>query len=138
MSALPEAAAWQPLLDRNGKLFGDLRTGSRIGLARRSDLQRRGAPMIVWEARKGRLHALDQPFAGFDDPSLDVMLVGDDEAVNEVASNLDGDDALPVLKAQVRQGGFVCYLMRVQCDLIEAGYEDVLQSMGVVFMGACR
>ena len=137
MSALPEPAAWQAMLDRYGKLFGDRCTGSRIGVARRADLTQRGAPMIVFEARKGHLHALAAPFAGFDDPTLDVMLVGDDEAMQEVGSHLRGE-GLPILKHQVRQGGFVCYLMRVHCDLVEAGYEDVLQSMGVVFMGACR
>ena len=55
----------------------------------------------------------------------------------EVARHL-GENGLPVLKEQMRQGGFVCFLMRAQCDLVEAGYEDVLGSMGVVFMGACR
>jgi hypothetical protein len=65
------------------------------------------------------------------------MLVGDDKAVDEIAEALE-QDGLPALKEQVRQGGFVCFLMRAQCDLVEAGYEDVLQSMGIVFMGACR
>lgn len=137
MNALPEPADWQGMLDRHGAAFGNLRSGSRIGIARRSDLVRDDASIVVWEAHRGRLHAGRKPFCGYADKSLDVMLVGDDEAVSEVASRLH-DDGLPALKEQVRQGGFVCFLMRTQCDLVEAGYEDVLQSMGIVFMGACR
>ena len=137
MIALPEPAAWQGMLDRYGPAFENLRSGSRIGIARRSDLARGEAGIVVWEARRGHLYAAREPFRGYSDKSLDVLLVGDDAAVSEVARRL-GDDGLPALKEQVRQGGFVCFLMRVECDLVEAGYEDVLASVGVVFMGACR
>jgi hypothetical protein len=134
MSALPDPAAWQAMLDRYGNAFGNLRSGSRIGIGLRSDLSHGDASIVVWEARRGRLYAERKPFCGYGDKSLDIMLVGDDAAVEEVAQNLE----LPALKQQVRQGGFVCFLMRAQCDLVEAGYEDVLQSMGIIFMGACR
>jgi hypothetical protein len=137
MTALPEPAAWQGMLDRYGASFANLRSGSRIGIAQRSGLGRHDASIVVWEACRGRLYAKRMPFCGYGDKSLDVMLVGDDAAVVEVGRHLP-DDGLPVLKEQVRQGGFVCFLMRAQCDLVEAGYEDVLGSMGVVFMGACR
>lgn len=137
MIALPEPAAWQAMLDRYRPAFANLRSGSRIGIARRDDLGHGEAGMVVFEARRGRLHAAQEPFRGYGDGTLDVMLVGDDAAVSEVARRLV-DDGLPALKEQVRHGGFVCFLMRTQCDLVEAGYEDVLQSMGVVFMGACR
>jgi hypothetical protein len=137
MTALPEPDAWQAMLDRHGKAFGNLRSGSRIGIGRRSELTGDHASFVVFEARRGRLYAERQPFIGYGDKSLDVMLVGDDAAVQNVAQNLDRD-GLPALRDQVRAGGFVCFLMRAQCDLVEAGYEDVLQSMGVVFMGACR
>ena len=137
MSLLPDAPTWQIMVDRNGSLFDDLRAGSRIGIARRTDVTSCGADMIVLEARKGRLVALERPFGGFADPSLDILLVGDDEALDEVARHLS-DDGLAALKRQVRAGGFACYLMRVQCDLIEAGYENLLLSLGVAFLGACR
>ncbi len=137
MSRLPDAPAWQVMLDRNGSQFDGLRTGSRIGIARRPDATACGDGMIVLEARKGRLIALEQPFGGFADPSLDILLVGDDEALDEVARHL-ADDGPAALKRQVRAGGFACYLLRVQCDLIEAGYENLLLSLGVAFLGACR
>lgn len=137
MSGLPDPATWQSMLDRHGELFGNLRSGSRIGVARRSDLTRDDPGIVVWEVRRGRLYAEREPFRGYGDRSLDIMLVGDDLAVSEVAGHIDGE-GLPALKEQIRQGGFVCFLLRTQCDLVEAGYEDVLGSMGVVFMGACR
>src|SRR5690606_5463199 len=110
MRALPDPDAWQGMLDRYGAAFGNLRSGSRIGVGRRSDLSRDDASIVVWEARRGRLYAERMPFRGYGDRSLDVMLVGDDAAVDEVAQNLDGE-GLPALKEQVRQGGFVCFLM---------------------------
>jgi hypothetical protein len=134
---MPAPARWQRLLDRHSSLFGDLDDGCRIGIARRADVGTEGAEMVVWEAQGGRLVALSRPFPGYRDAGVDVLLVGDDEALGEIAGELDGD-ALPVLKRLVRRGNMVCYVLRRQCELIEAGYEDVLQSMGVAFAGACR
>ncbi len=137
MTALPEAARWQGLLDRHSALFGDLDDGCRIGIARRTDLKPPGAEMVVWEARGRRLVAGRRPFCGYENAGVDVLLVGDDDAMTELSAELDGD-ALPTLKRLVRRGNVVCYVLRRQCELIEAGYEDVLQSMGVAFAGACR
>ena len=74
---------------------------------------------------------------GFADPSLDVVLLGDDEAFDDIAQHL-ADEGLAALKRQVREGGLACYLMRVQCDLVESGYETFLHSLGAAFLGACR
>ncbi len=137
MTALPDPSRWQSLLDLHSTLFGDLADGCRIGIARRADVNRPGAEMVVWEAVGGRLIAAWRPFPGYRDTGVDVLLVGDDEAMVEMSSELEGD-ALPVLKRLVRRGNIVCYVLKRQCELIEAGYEDVLQSMGVAFAGACR
>ncbi len=93
--------------------------------------------MVVWEARGGRLVAGRRPFHGYANAGVDVLLVGDEDAMSELSNELDGD-ALPALKRLVRRGNVVCYVLRRQCELIDAGYEDVLQSMGVAFAGACR
>ena len=137
MTALPEPARWQGLLDRHSALFGDLDDGCRIGILRRADIKPPGTEMVVWEAVGGRLIAGRRPFSGYENARVDVLLVGDDDAMTELSAELDGD-ALPVLKRLVRRGNVVCYVLRRQCELIEAGYEDVLQSMGVAFAGACR
>jgi len=137
MTALPALSRWQSLLDRHSTLFGDLEDGCRIGIARRVDVNQPGAEMVVWEAVEGRLIAVLRPFPGYHNTGVDVLLVGDDDAMAEMSSELEAD-ALPVLKRLVRHGNFVCYVLRRQCELIEAGYEDVLQSMGVAFAGACR
>jgi len=137
MSRLPKAATWQAMLDRHDNLFGDLRTGSRIGIARRADVTARETEMIVLEARKGRLFASQEPFKGFADPRLDIILIGDDEAFDEISRDIE-TDGLVAIKRQIRAGGFACHLMRVQCDLMEAGYENILLWLGVAFLGACR
>ena len=137
MSCLPDVSALQTILDRDRQAFSGLRSGSRIGIAKRADVVVCDAQMIVLEAQKGRLVAQEQRFGGFADPSLDVMLLGDDEAFDDIAHHL-ADEGIAALKRQVREGGLACYLMRVQCDLIESGYENFLQSLGAAFLGACR
>jgi hypothetical protein len=134
---LPPPTAWQTMLDSNAELFGDLDDGSRIGFARRADVNRPGAAMVVWEAEDGRLHARQKPFPGYEGADVDVLLVADDESVAALAGELDGD-ALPALKHLVRRGNIVCYVLKRRCLLVAAGYEDVLDSIGVPFMGACR
>jgi hypothetical protein len=136
MTALPEASRWQPMLDRHSTLFGNLEDGCRIGVVRRVGAAP-GPDMVVWEARAGRLVAASQPFAGYANAGVDVLLSGDDEAMAELSAALDGDP-LPVMKRHVRRGGIVCYVLKRQCELLDAGYEDVLQSLGVAFAGACR
>ncbi len=137
MTPLPEPCRWQGLLDRHSRLFGDLDDGCRIGVARRGDVNTPDATMVVWEAQGGRLVALGKPFPGYRDAGVDVLLVGDEEAICQISGELEGD-ALPVLKRLVRRGNLVCYVLRRQCELIEAGYEDVMLSLGVAFAGACR
>lgn len=137
MTALPSPSRWQGLLDRHSTLFGELDDGCRIGIARRADVNQPGAAMVVWEATGGRLVAGERPFPGYRDAGVDVLLVGDDEAMTEIAGELEGD-ALPALKRLVRRGNLVCYVLKRQCELLDSGYEDVLQSMGVAFAGACR
>lgn len=136
MTALPEPARWQPMLDRHATLFGELQDGCRIGIVRREGAAP-AADMVVWQARAGRLVAGECAFRGFENAGVDVLLSGDDEAMAELEMALDGD-ALPVLKRLVRRGNIVCYVLKRQCQLLDAGYEDVLQSMGVAFAGACR
>lgn len=137
MTALPDPSRWQGLLDRHSTLFGELDDGCRIGIARRADVNQPGAMMVVWEAVGGRLVAGESPFPGYHGAGVDVLLVGDDEGMAEISGELEGD-ALPVLKRLVRRGNVVCYVLKRQCELLDAGYEDVLQSMGVAFAGACR
>ncbi len=134
---LPPPAAWQPTIDSNADLFSDLDDGARIGIARRADVNQQGALMVVWEAVDGVLTPKERPFSGYRDAEVDVLLVADDEALETLACRLDGD-ALPALKQLVRRGNVVCYVLKRRCALIAAGYEDVLDSIGVPFMGACR
>ncbi len=134
---LPPAAAWQVLLDRHAELFADLDEGARIGVARRDDVNQAGAVMVVWEIEDGKAKAKEQPFPGYQEAKVDVMLVGDDGAMGDIAGELDGD-ALPALKQLVRKGSFICYVLKRRCVLEAAGYEDVLDSFGVPFLGACR
>src|SRR3974390_3858245 len=119
MSCLPDVSGLQTILDRDRQAFSGLRSGSRIGIAKRADVAVCDAQMIVLEAQKGRLVAEEQRFGGFADPSLDVMLLGDDEAFDDIAHHL-ADEGLAALKRQGREGGLAWYPMRGRGALVDA------------------
>ncbi|MBI2236675.1 MAG: hypothetical protein HYU60_06975 [Magnetospirillum sp.] len=138
MTPLPQAEAWLPLLARHAELFADLEPGARIGVTvRRRGEDAEPPAMVVWEAGHTGMTVQPAIFPGFARAGVDVLLVGDDEALAEISRSLAGD-ALPVMRRHIRQGGLVSYLLRRQCDLLEAGYETLLTAFGVAFMGACR
>ncbi len=137
MSALPAPSRWQGWLDRHSALFGPLGDGRCIGIAHRADLNQQGSELVAWEAQGGRLIAVTKPFAGYQDTAVDVLLVGNDEAIAEISGALESD-ALPVIKRMVRRGDLVCYMLRGQKELMRAGFEDILLCMGIVFSGGCR
>ena len=43
-----------------------------------------------------------------------------------------------VLRAGIRSGAVVCYILRRRCDLEARGFEELLDGLGFAFMGACR
>jgi hypothetical protein len=43
-----------------------------------------------------------------------------------------------VLRAGVRSGHIVCYMLKRRCLLEERGFDELLEALGFAFMGACR
>jgi hypothetical protein len=43
-----------------------------------------------------------------------------------------------VLRAGVRSGRVVCYMLKRRCVLEERGLDELLEALGFAFMGACR
>lgn len=133
MSALPEAAAWRAAAARHDALFAALDPGARIGLVAREEQ----TTMLLWEVGKAGIEVRDAPFSGFSASGADILLVANAQALGEICGAADAQ-LFVVLRAGIRSGAVVCYVLRPRCDLEARGFEEMLEALGFAFMGACR
>lgn len=132
-AALPTTDAWRSAAGRHDDLFAPLDPGARIGLIARS------APthVLFWEAGDGGIDAWVASFAGYAATDAEIVLAADDESLAQLRAA--GDGALfEVLRAGIRSGHIVCYMLERRCVLEERGFDELLEALGFAFMGACR
>lgn len=133
MSALPAVAAWEAAAACHDELFAVLDPGARIGLVARET----PATMLLWEVGNAGIEVRDAPFPGFSASGADVLLAADAEALAKICAAAD-KQLFEVLRAGIRSGAVVCYILRRRCDLEERGFDELLDALGFAFMGACR
>ncbi len=133
MSALPAVAAWRAAAACHDDLFAALDPGARIGLVARET----PASMLLWEVGSAGIEVREAPFPGFSASGADVLLAADAEALAKICAAAD-KQLFEVLRAGIRSGAVVCYILRRRCDLEERGFEELLDALGFAFMGACR
>lgn len=130
-------AGWQALLDRHASVFSEIRGGSRIGLMSKDDFEPPDATMLVWEATGSAMRAKYEAFPGFDTVAIDLLLIADDDTIRDVHD--PGNPApLAEIKRKVRHRDIMLFVVKPRDELIENGYSDLLDSLGLVFMGTCR
>jgi hypothetical protein len=130
---LPSPGAWLAAAAHNGELFAPLDPGVRIALLARAAPTR----MLVWETGDTGVDARIEPFANYAASAADIVLAADDESLLEVRSAAAGR-LFEVLRAGVRSGHIVCYMLKPRCVLEERGFDELLDALGFAFMGACR
>lgn len=132
-ATLPTADAWLSAAGRHDDLFAPLNPGARIGLLARL------APthVLFWEAGDLAIGAWVAPFAGYSATDADIVLAADDESLAEVRVAREGA-LFEVLRAGIRSGHIVCYMLKRRCALEERGFDELLEALGFAFMGACR
>jgi hypothetical protein len=130
---LPTPKAWIAAAAHHGELFAQLRTGVRVALLARA------APtqMLIWEVGDRGVDVRIEPFADYAASGADIVLAADDESLIAVRS-AEAGRLFEVLRAGVRSGHIVCYMLKRRCVLEEHGLEDMLDALGFAFMGACR
>jgi hypothetical protein len=130
---LPTPDAWRAAAAHHRELFASLDPGVRIGLLARSS----PTHMLVWEAGDAGIEAQFEAFAGYAASGVDIVLAADDESLLEVCSAATGR-LFEVLRAGIRSGHIVCYVLKRRCVLEERGLDELLDALGFAFMGACR
>jgi hypothetical protein len=145
VSALPNPAAWRAAAARHDEFFAALDPGARIGLIAREA----PATMLLWEAGDAGIEVRAAAFPGFSASGADVLLAADAEALTQICGAADADALaqtfgaadgrlFTVLRACIRSGAVVCYVLRRRCDLEARGFEELLEALGFAFIGACR
>jgi len=133
VNALPDPSVWRDAAARYEELFAALDPGARIGLIAREA----PAAMLLWEAGDAGIEARAAPFPGFSASGADIVLAADAQALAQICAAADGQ-LFAVLRAGIRSGAVVCYILRRRCDLEARGFEELLDGLGFAFMGACR
>ena len=140
---------WQAMLDRHQELFLEMVPGSRIGFVSREasgilpgkHLEgvklAADVPMLAWQLESGGMSARIERFAGMASTKVDLLLVADEEAMETMQNELQGD-TLAVIKRLIRRGRMMFFVFKNKAQLQDAGYEDFLDSLGLAFLGACR
>jgi hypothetical protein len=133
-AALPTVEAWRSAAGRPDDLFAPLDPGARIELLARS------APthVLVWEMGERGIDAWIAPFAGYSSTAADIVLAADDESLTQVRTATGHGELFEVLRAAIRSGRIVCYMLKRRCLLEERGFDELLEALGFAFMGACR
>lgn len=133
MLTLPSPESWRAAAARHDDLFAPLDAGARIALMARDDPSR----MLVWEVGTGAVDARIEPFAGYAATDADIVLAADEASLARIRAT--GNGTLFVeLRAAIRSGHIVCYVLKRRCVLEERGFDELLDALGFAFMGACR
>lgn len=143
MSTVVEAAAWndfdgwQALLVRERPLFEPLVDNASIGIVARDAVDAGGGEMLVWTRQPGGMGVERQPFDGFGACKVGLLFVAAPGALEALHARID-DNALGAMKLQLRAGTMLLYVIAPKTQLLDDGYDDFLEALGLAFLGACR
>lgn len=128
---------WQAMLDRQQEVFSGMLRGARIGIIPKEELDSLEGKILAWEAQDGRMLADYRPFTGFRNADVDLLFVADDEAMVALYEQA-GDNAFNRMKELIRRGTILFYVLKTKSELLDMGYEEFLDALGLAFLGACR
>ena len=145
MSAQPGAlpadlAWWRRAFGADLALVERLAPGSRVALVDEEAVQPgadAGAAMVVWARSAQGLQVSVEPFGGFEAVAADLLIAVDATARRKLAT-ADAGTLAPTLRALLREAHLLFFARRPRAELEEAGYEDLLETLGFAFLGACR
>lgn len=135
--AWTDLAGWQGLLAREWRLFEPMVEGASIGIVARESTDAGSGGMLVWRREAGGMRVERSVFGGFADCPVGVLFVAEPDALEALHARID-DNALGAMKLQLRAGTMLLYVIAPKKKLLDDGYEDFLEALGLAFLGACR
>lgn len=127
-------ARWQALLDRQEPYFAPVLRG-RIGLVDRDTFTSPPGAMLVWEIREGRAGVREGRFHRLQDGGCDLLLV---TAQAGLAPEQLEPDVFTSLRRLIRRGEVLFFLPAGREDLQGRGFADLIETLGVPFLGTCH
>jgi len=131
-----DLGGWQTLLDHNAELFQDIQAGARIGVLSKDDFEP-PATMVVWEATEHGMRAGYEPFPGFEQVKIDLLFIADETTIQGMHDPSAGAP-FKEIKTKLRRRDILLYVVKPHRALIDSGYENFLESLGLPVLGTCR
>lgn len=131
-----EIGGWQTLLDRNAEVFQDMQAGARIGVLSKDEFEA-PAIMVVWEATEQGMRASYEPFPGFEQVKTDLLFIADEATILGMQDPV-ADAPFKQIKTKLRRRDILLYVIKPHRALLESGYENFLESLGLPVLGTCR
>lgn len=126
---------WQEILDRQQQVFSGIIDEAKIGILPKPQIVSEDGKLLVWEVQSGKMLADYKPFAGFKNAGVDMLFVAEEQALVSLYENAG---EFRQMKDLIRQGAILFYVFKTRDDLLDLGYEEFLDALGLAFMGGCR
>ncbi|MEZ5788104.1 MAG: hypothetical protein R3D62_16895 [Xanthobacteraceae bacterium] len=131
-----ELDGWQALLDRHAEVFQDMEAGARIGVLSK-DAFEPPATMVVWQATEQGMQAGYEPFPGFERVKIDLLFIADEATILGMHDSVT-DAPFGQIRSKLRRRDILLYVVKPHRALLDAGYENFLESLGLPVLGTCR
>jgi hypothetical protein len=132
-----DAEGWQAILDRRQEIFADMLPGASLGILTKKEFESPVGTMLIWVRQADKMAVIYQSFTGFQNTSVDLLIVVDDEALESLHSQAQ-DNTFSKMREQIRNGNILFYVMKTKDELLDLGYEELIEVLGIPFLGACR
>ena len=135
---LTDLPAWNAMLSRHTEVFAEVTLGSGIGIVPQVDAAQRCGTMLVWERTEaGGMAAALRPYAGYHQCGVDLLFVAEDRGLNAIYGEIAARP-LDEMKAALRRGDLCMFVTKRRDDLTDAGWDELLETLGRAYMGLCR
>ena len=135
--AFLDGASWQAILDCRQEIFTNMLPGAGLGILPKKEFDSPSGTMLTWNRQDSKMVVAYQPFTGFRDASVDLLFVADDEALESLHSKAM-NNPFDEMREQIRNGNILFYVMKTKTELLDLGYEELIEVLGIPFLGACR
>lgn len=136
-AAWDDTAGWEALLAREYRVFEPMVEGASVGIVARAHADAGAGEMLVWRRAGAGMLVERCAYRGFADCPVGVLFVAGPGTLATLHARL-ADNALGAMKLQLRAATMLLYVIAPKRQLLDDGYEDFLESLGLAFLGACR
>jgi len=134
---LNDIETWRICLNINKEIFSEIKINGKIGILPRNSDGSEGSTIQVWEILEDSIRVSLQPFLGFRDASADLIFLLESSALEEIYRHLK-NELLIGLRKQIRHGKALLFLMKGRDYLIDMGYEELIEYLGIPCLGTCH